>query len=393
MRPTVPSPSNTLTFASSSLVCVDYGSIQSLRDFILSPPTPNSMFQFPIKPPKYLFHSLFKTVFFTVIITLLTTLFLLLWIHQSQADGKTVWGVDFSESQAVYLGLNPVETYSAIINDLGVKHIKIHINWNATEPTRSQFDFTSLDRMVREAEENDVELILVIGMKTGRWPECHTPKWFKEVAVDERQTEIIRYVSTLVGRYKNSDAVAFWQVENEPLLQFGTCSDWYYDQGTNLLKAEVAAVRAQDPTRKIILSDSGELSTWTEVAEIGDVVGVTMYRSSWEATDKTFGLNPYTFLAPEFYSAKAAFIQSFYGKPVISVELQAEPWASKGLAEASLAEQVLSMNPELFKENVEFAKQAGLGTYYFWGVEWWYYMKTTHNQPEIWESSKTVFAE
>ena len=192
--------------------------------------------------------------------------------------------------------------------------------------------------------------------------------------------------------YRHSP-VANWQIENEPLLQFGTCPDWYYEHGTSLLVKEVAAVRALDPDRKIIISDSGELSTWTEVAQIADIVGITMYRSSWDATEKTFGLNPYTFLAPQFYSAKAAFIETYYQKPVISIELQAEPWASDGLAEASLAEQALSMNPELFKENIEFAKQAGLGGYYFWGAEWWYWMKVRHNQPEIWDAATEHFTE
>ena len=351
------------------------------------------MFKFPVIPPRYLFVAFVKTVVLTTLLLLVAMILLLAWVNTLRADAKTIWGVDYSESQAAYLGLDPAETYSAIINDLGAKHIKIHINWNATEPTRSQFDFTSLDRMVKEAEENEVQLILVIGLKTGRWPECHTPNWFKQIQPENRQEEIIRYISTIVGRYKNSEAVAFWQVENEAIIEFGTCSDWYYEQGTSLLNAEVAAVRALDPERKIIISDSGELSTWTEVAEIGDVVGVTMYRSSWDATENTFGLNPYTFLAPEFYSAKATFIESYYGKPVISVELQAEPWASKGLAEASLKEQAISMNPELFTENVEFAKQAGLGAYYFWGAEWWYWMKTKHNQPEIWDKATLLFAE
>jgi hypothetical protein len=230
-------------------------------------------------------------------------------------------------------------------------------------------------------------------MKTGRWPECHTPDWFTQISPEERQAEIIRYVSTIVGRYKNSDAVEYWQVENEPLVQFGTCPKWYYNNDNTLLTAEVAAVRALDPHRKIIISDSGELSSWNKAAQIGDIVGITMYRSSWSASKKTFGLNPYSFLSPEFYSAKAALIQSYYNKPVISVELQAEPWASQGLADASLAEQAKSMNPELFAENITFAKQTGLGSYYFWGVEWWYYMKTKHNQPDIWNQAKELFAE
>jgi hypothetical protein len=346
-----------------------------------------------ITPQQLLRVTLHVTVFFVLAVVLAIGLLLLWTPSSSAADGKIMWGVNFSESQAAYLGLNPAETYSAIINELGAKHIKIHVNWNSTQKDMHTIDFASLDRMVSEAEDNDVKLVLVIGLKTGRWPECHTPDWFMTLDEDKRQGEIIKYISTLVGRYKSSPALEYWQVENEPLLEFGTCPDWYYEQGTDMLEAEVSAVRSLDPTRKIIISDTGELSTWTDVAKIADIVGVTMYRSSWDASEKTFGLNPYTFLAPQFYAAKAAYIESVYNKPVISIELQAEPWASKGLAEASLDEQALSMNPELFRENIEFAKEAALGGYYFWGAEWWYWMKTKHNQPEIWDEAQKTLRE
>jgi Cellulase (glycosyl hydrolase family 5) len=339
--------------------------------------------------PKKLLSVLLRISLFGIVLGVFAVGFLL-WSHDSIAEGEMVWGVNFSESQAVYLGLDPAETYTAIIKELGAKHIKIHVNWNITQKDQYELDFRSLDRMVDEAEANGVKLILVIGMKTGRWPECHTPDWFLNTPADDREKEIVRYISTIVGRYKSSEAIEFWQVENEPLLQFGTCPDWYYDNGTDLLEAEVAAVRSLDPSRKIIISDTGELSTWADVAKIGDIVGVTMYRSSWDATEKTFGVNPYTFLSPQFYSAKASYIETMYKKPVISIELQAEPWASQGLAEAPLSEQALSMNPELFRENIQFAREAGLGGYYFWGAEWWYWMKTKHNQPEIWNEASTI---
>jgi hypothetical protein len=60
------------------------------------------------------------------------------------AEHEIIWGVDYSASQAVYLGLDPQETYSAIIHDLGAKHIKIHIDWNSIGTTRGEFDFSSL---------------------------------------------------------------------------------------------------------------------------------------------------------------------------------------------------------------------------------------------------------
>jgi hypothetical protein len=339
-------------------------------------------------------HLINKTIIAILFIGVLAVFSFIFWISTLTAESNDiVWGVTFSDSQATYLGLNPDEVYTALIKDLNVKHIKLHVNWNATEKSHGVLDFDTLDRRIQEAEANDVKLILVIGMKTGRWPECHTPKWFLKVPPENRQAEIVRYVSTIVGRYAESDAIEFWQIENEPFLEFGTCPDWYYEENLTLLQNEINAVRALDPDRKIIISESGELSTWTKGAEMADIVGVTLYRSTWNSTEETFGINPYTFLTPKFYIAKSAFIKSVYQKPVISIELQAEPWASRGLAEASLAEQEKSMNPELFAENIAFARETGFGAYYFWGAEWWYWMKTRHNQPEIWEQAKVLFNE
>ncbi len=243
-----------------------------------------------------------KIAVFVLLLLVLMTGSFLSWVQNLTAEYPTsqTWGVTFSDSQAEYLGLSADEVYSAIINDLGVKEIKLHVNWNATEPTPGNLDLTRLDRRIREAEENGFSLILVIGMKTGRWPECHTPEWFQRVPEAERKDRIVQYVTTLVGRYKNSPAVTHWQIENEPFLEFGTCPDWYYEQGTSLIEAEVAAVRALDNTRPIIISESGELSTWTRAAGLADVVGVTMYRNTWNKAEKTFGLNPYTFWHQNF---------------------------------------------------------------------------------------------
>jgi hypothetical protein len=324
-------------------------------------------------------------------VCLLTPLFLS--VPTSQADNEIRWGVNFSESQAEYLGLNPFTLYDTIIHDLGAKHIKIHVNWNATEPIQGAYDFTSLDHYIAEAEANDVQLILVIGMKTGRWPECHTPRWVSSVAAEERTEVINAYVKTIVERYLDSRAIEYWQLENEPFLEFGTCPDWYYEQNEELLKAEIATVRTLDPERQIIISESGELSNWTHAAELADVVGVTMYRSTWNAAEETFGINPYSFLTPKFYALKADFIRRYYGKPVISIELQAEPWTALPLRESALEVQAMSMNPELFQENIAFATEVGLDAYYFWGVEWWYWMKTTQDDPAIWDAATEHFAE
>ncbi len=302
----------------------------------------------------------------------------------------SVWGVDFSQSQAEYLKLDWKELYSSIISDLGAKDIKLHVNWDWVEGDKGNYFFNDVDWQIQQAEKNNAKIIFVLGMKTGRWPECHMPAWTQGLAKADTQAALLDYLTAAVTRYKGSKAVAYWQVENEPKLKFGTCPSWYYDNG-DFLKKEVALVRELDPSRQIIISDTGELSDWTRVAKLADIVGITMYRNAWTKVTETYGFATYSFKTPSYYSKKADNIEKTYGKKVICIELQAEPWAGGPLASAPLAEQLKSMNLEMFKEDVAFAEATGLDKFYFWGVEWWYWMATKQNHPEIWNEAKALF--
>jgi len=330
-------------------------------------------------------------IILVIIFIIIAGLFIYFFAGKAQVQENITWGVDFSQSQAEYLKLNWKENYSAIINDLGAKNIKLHTNWNWVEGKKDDYFFKDIDWQIKQAEQNNVKIIYVIGMKTGRWPECHIPNWAQNLSSSKQQTELLKYMTEVVQRYKGSKAIVSWQVENEPLFPFGECPGWYY-KDDSFLKTEIALVKSLDPTRKIIVSDSGEQSTWFGAAKTGDIVGITMYRNAWAQVNDNFGFNiNYDFLNPTTYARKAQIIKRMFGKDVICIELQAEPWTSGPLMESTLEEQTKSMNVDMFKEDVEFAKQTGLDTFYFWGVEWWYQMKTQHNQPEIWNEAKTLF--
>ena len=49
------------------------------------------------------------------------------------------------------------------------------------------------------------------------------------------------------------------------------------------------------------------------------------------------------------------------------------------------------MDLERFQKNIKFAKKTGLDEFYLWGAEWWYWLKTKHDKPEIWEEAKKLF--
>ncbi len=329
-------------------------------------------------------------IFAIIIIVAAIAVFCYFFVGSAPESKNIVWGVDFSQSQAEYLKLNWKETYLAIIDDLGAKNIKLHTNWNWVEGRKDDYFFNDIDWQLKQAEQKNVKIIYVIGIKTGRWPECHIPTWAQNLSEERQQAELLKYMTEVVLRYKNSKAIAFWQVENEPLFKFGECPAWYY-KNDNFLKTEVALVRSLDSTRQIIISDSGEQSAWFGAAKIGDIVGITMYRKAWARVTDAFGFNISSFLNPVTYFRKAQIIKKMFGKNIISIELQAEPWTSKPFLEAPLEEQLKSMNLEMFKENIEFAKQTGLDKFYLWGVEWWYWMKEKQNHPEIWQESQKLF--
>lgn len=313
-------------------------------------------------------------------------LFAFFFVGYTSPSQEILWGVNFSGRHAENLGLDWKETYLALLDDLGVKRVKLNTQWDRLEPKQDIFDFENLDWQVKEAEERGVKILLIVGMKTSRWPECHIPEWASTFSREKQQEEIKELLTAVVGRYKTSPAVWGWQVENEPLFPYGECP-W---KDKEFLKTEVALVKSLDPGRPVVVSDSGEWSLWFEVAKIGDVVGTTLYRKVW--FDELNLYTPYP-LPPVFYHRKAKLVGKLFGKKVINIELQAEPWGPGLLYDLPLEEQEKTMNPDRFRNVIEYAKKTGLGEFYFWGAEWWFWLKETHNDDAIWNEARRLFHE
>lgn len=309
------------------------------------------------------------------------------FVGSAPVQKNITWGVDFSQMQAESLKLNWKDVYSAMIDDLGVKNIKLHVQWDWVEGKRNDYYFKDVDWQLNKAKESGVKIIYVVGMKSGRWPECHAPFWVNSLNKQQQQDEVLEYIKQSVLRYKDNSAIINWQVENEPLFNFGECP--WYDE--DFLKKEVELVKNLDPTRKIIISDSGEQSNWFEAAKIADIVGITMYRQVWAHVTDNFGFNFNSFLSPVTYWRKAILIKKIFKKDVICIELQAEPWVSRPFYSVPLDEQLKTMNLDAFKQNIEYAKNTGLDKFYFWGVEWWYWMKVKQGQPQIWGEARNLF--
>lgn len=320
-----------------------------------------------------------------VFLVLLFFVFCYFFVGQAVPAEEIVWGVNFSQKHSELLGLDWRENYSALIDDLGVKNIKLAAHWDLIEPGKNEYSFEDLDWQIRMAEEKGVNLLLVIGMRTPRWPECHIPQWAEGLTKAEQQAEVLAMLETIVLRYRDSRAVSRWQVENEPFFPFGECP-W---ADKDFLKKEVELVKSLDSrNRQVLISDSGEGSFWIAAARVGDIVGTTMYKKVWVHQLEIYVTYPFP---PVFYGRKAGIIEKFFNKKVICVEMQAEPWGPLLLYDSPLEEQEKTMNLDRFRKNIEFARQTGLSEFYLWGSEWWYWMKEKQNNSDIWYEAKKLF--
>jgi len=296
---------------------------------------------------------------------------------------QAVYGVTFSKSFAEHLQLDWKKVYTEMLDDLEVKYIRIPTYWDNVEPEQGKYNWDDIDWQIDEAEKREARVVLVVGRRQPRWPECHDPAWVEKLSHEQARAKILKNIELVVKRYKDRDVIEMWQVENEAFLDFfGECPKIKRKE----LQEEINQVKALDK-RKILLTDSGELSTWYPLIKMGDLFGTTLYRTTY---NKYIGYWKYFFVPPGFYRAKAYF----WGKPqdaTYVAELQAEPWFTDGPLNTPVSEHYKTMNAQQLIENAEYANDTGFARAYFWGIEWWFWLKTIQGDDSVWEAAKTYF--
>lgn len=295
------------------------------------------------------------------------------------------WGLTFSYREAQGLGFDWKTMYLDMLDDLKPKHLRLMTYWVDFEPTRGNFDFHMADEQLAEAQKRNIKVVLVVGRKQPRWPECYEPGWFKDLSSDDQRQAELDYIKALTEHVKHYTAIEAWQVENEPEFSFGNMCPRV---PIELLTQEVQTVKNID-SRPVILTDSGEIGYWVPTAKAGaDIFGTTMYRVAYNS--KYGGYYKYP-LPAVFYRIKAGMLETFTKvNTVYDMELQMEPWFNSGAFNTPLDLQNSLMNPKVFQQNIDYAKGTDLSRHYLWGVEWWYWMAKKNNDWGMWQSAKTL---
>jgi hypothetical protein len=333
-------------------------------------------------------YALFKKILkilLAFIAVLAAVCLILFWIGKPQKN--IIWGLSFSTIRAQELGFEPQNLLATILDDMHPAKIRIPVYWSEIEPQQGLFDFSKYEGLLTETNKRGTEVILVLGRKQPRWPECHQPGWFNQLTSDQQDIATLNMIEKSVAEFKDIQSVVAWQIENEPYFQYGpvcpVTSHKLYEKELNLV--------AQLDEKPTIATDSGEKGVWVNVAWSGaNVLGATMYREVYH--DKKGKYISYKF--PWWsYNIKSGLVKLLTNADdVIGVELQAEPWLIVSNPSVTAPEEQLQhMNPDIFRNNIEYAKKVGLAENYLWGAEWWYWMAKQHNDDSMVNAAKEFF--
>lgn len=301
---------------------------------------------------------------------------------------KIQYGMSFNTMYANELGLDWLETYDAIIDELGVRHLRLAAHWPMIEPKKDEYNWVELDYQLAKAEASGADVILAVGRRLPRWPECHIPEWAQDMTWNEQQQEVLTYMQAVVERYKDNQAIKYWQVENEPYLEvFAKEHCGEFDK--QFFKAEVEFMRVLDPTRPLLVTDSGNLGTWIGPYRAGDAFGTSVYVHFWNPELGQFR----SVLPPWFYRVKTNTMSLLFGKKeTMLIELSAEPWLLEPVTQVDIETQYSRMDITKFEDILDYAEQTRFEKQYLWGAEWWYWLHRKGHD-EMWNKGKNLFSE
>jgi Beta-galactosidase len=318
--------------------------------------------------------------------------------------GAAQIGISFRPLQAAALGLDPEAALRALLA-YPFQLIRLGAYWNRLEPEPGSFQPEELDRQLDAAERAGKRVIMCVGpVKAFGYPEFFVPPHHLDrplregalVRPDEHRRLLeagTAFVTRVVERYRDRDAITAWQVEHEAVDPLGMEHSWRLSEA--FVRAEVEAVRAADPGRPVMMNGFLPTSTPVRVQQwwrtrdqgdslsvaqrLADIVGIDFYprhalaaagpltlyldgsRARWQQQRRERLLD---------WAAKD-------GRRLMIAEVQAEPWEAVTTPPSPAGRAMYSCRPEdligNYSQCMRWSNQSGfvMDGYLFWGAEYW----------------------
>jgi Beta-galactosidase len=316
--------------------------------------------------------------------------------------GPTLLGVSFRPLQADALGLDAKTTLDALLA-YPFQVIRLGAYWNRIEPASGVFSPDALDWQIAAAERAGKQIILNMGaVKTFGYPEYFAPAHYLQRPLREGALvspaayrslldAATAFVTRIVERYRNRASIVAWQVEHEAVDPLGVEHSWRLSAA--FVQEEVAAVRAADPTRPIMMngflptSSLVRLQQWWRTRDQGDSLAVAQRLAD------IVGVDYYPRHALFRVGARTVYLDgsvrrqrrwahllawaSAHGRRIMISEGQAEPWETVTTPPSPHGQGMYSCLPEQVIANYNDCVgwsgpgASGLYAYLFWGAEYW----------------------
>jgi hypothetical protein len=313
------------------------------------------------------------------------------WYIHTERSQPLEQGVTFVPDYAWGLGVSPEQTMDAL-NSIGVRNYRLVSYWSDYERAPGHYDFSQLDWQFKKAEQVHAKVILTLGLRQPRWPECHMPDWARQLPPEQWHAKLADYITAVIERYKDSPALGSYQLENEFFLKgFGICEQIPGSMTRERLVNEYNLVKKLDPSRQVIIPRSQNALGYPLGQPQPDEFSISIYKRVWDAN---FSKRYLEYPFPAWYYAFLAGSQKMItGKDMMIAELQAEAWPPNGqtITETSLAEQNKSIDAKRLEARFEFGHNTGMRQIYLWGAEYWYYRMVVLHDPSLWNVAEKEF--
>jgi hypothetical protein len=318
--------------------------------------------------------------------------------------GATALGISFRPLQAEALGLEPGATLSRLL-EYPFRVIRVPAYWNRLEPAPGRFETGEFDRVLDAAQAGGKQIIVGLGaVKNFGYPEFFVPAHHLDRPLAEGTLitpqshgrlldAATAFLTAAVARYADRDAIIAWQVEHEAVDPLGVEHSWRLSEA--FARAEVAAVRAADPVRPVLMN--GFLPTSTPVAlqqhwrtrdqgdslavaqRLADIVGVDYYprHALLRAGPLTVYLDGSQTRRRRQQHRRLLGQVAAAGRRLMIAEGQAEPWEAVTTPPSPAGRAMYSCRPEdviaNYSQCLALTSEAGTVTenYLFWGAEYW----------------------
>ncbi len=316
--------------------------------------------------------------------------------------GSTMLGVSFRPLQADALGLDVRTTLDALLA-YPFQLIRLGAYWDRIEPAPGVYSPDALDWQIDAAERAGKQIILNVGaVKTFGYPEYFAPKHHLQRPL--REGALVSpaahrslldaakaFVTRIVERYRDRASIVAWQVEHEAVDPLGVEHSWRLSAA--FVQEEVAAVRAADPTRPVMLngflptSSPVRLQQWWRTRDQGDSLAVAQRLADIVGVDyyprhALFRLGARTVYLEGSVRRQRRWAQllawaAAHGRRVMISEGQAEPWETVTTPPNPHGQMMYSCPPEQVIANYNDCMgwtepdAVSLYAYLFWGAEYW----------------------